>query len=62
MYRQLPKGELAVLPACGHNTYQYKPEDYVRIVLDFLRRHDKEGEEIPAKMIGMSCLAVKKPL
>lgn len=62
MYRQLPKGELAVLPACGHNTYQYRPEDYVRIVLDFLRRHDKEGEEMPAEMIGMSCLAVKKPL
>jgi len=62
MYRQLPKGELAVLPACGHNTYQYRPEDYVRIVLDFLERHEEEGGKKTVEMIGMSCLAVKKPL
>ena len=30
MYRGLPRGELAVLPACGHNTYQYRPREYVR--------------------------------
>jgi len=62
MYRQLSKGELAVLPGCGHNTYQYRPEDYVRIVLDFIHRHDEEGEEMTAEMIGTSCLAVKKPI
>ncbi len=62
MYRQLSKGELAVLPGCGHNTYQYRPEDYVRIVLDFLHRHDQEGGEMTVEMVGMSCLAVKKPI
>jgi len=62
MYRQLSRGELAVLPGCGHNTYQYRPEDYVRIVLDFLHRHAEEGGEMTVEMIGISCLAVKKPL
>jgi len=62
MYRQLSGGELAVLPGCGHNTYQYRPEDYVRIVLDFLRRHDEEGGEMTAEMVGISCLAVRKPI
>lgn len=62
MYRQLPRGELAVLPACGHNTYQYRPEDYVRNVLDFLRRHENRDEVVTPEMIGMSCLAVRKPL
>lgn len=62
MYRQLSKGELAVLPGCGHNTYQYRPEDYVRIVLDFLQRHEENDGGMTAEMVGMSCLAVKKPL
>ena len=61
MYRQFPRGELAVFPACGHNTYQYRPEDYVRIVLDFLRRHEEKDGGITPEMLGMSCLAVKKP-
>jgi pimeloyl-ACP methyl ester carboxylesterase len=39
-YRQLPKGELAVLPNCGHNTYEHRPKDYVRHVLQFYKRHD----------------------
>ncbi|MDP2647293.1 MAG: alpha/beta hydrolase [Desulfobacterales bacterium] len=39
MYRMLPKGELAVLPNCGHNTYEQQPEDYQRIILSFLARH-----------------------
>lgn len=39
-YRGLPRGELAVLPSCGHNTYEHQPEEYVRCVLNFLRRHD----------------------
>jgi len=39
-YLHLPEGELAVLPKCGHNTYEYKPKEYVRHVLGFLERHD----------------------
>jgi len=38
-YRHLPRGELAVLPSCGHNTYEQQPEEYVRCVLNFLKRH-----------------------
>ncbi len=38
-YRNLPEGELAVIPDCGHNTYEEKPEEYLMFVLDFLRRH-----------------------
>ena len=61
MYRGLPKGELAVLPACGHNTYQYRPREYVRIVLDFLDRHEeKTARSNESEMTEMSCLAVKK--
>jgi pimeloyl-ACP methyl ester carboxylesterase len=39
-YRHLPEGELAILPNCGHNTYEEQPEEYVRIILDFLKRHN----------------------
>ena len=39
LYRHLPKGELAILPNCGHNTYEEQPEAYIRIIADFLRRH-----------------------
>lgn len=58
MYRSLPKGELSVLPKCGHNTYQYRPDDYVRIALDFFARHEADRETMP-EMVGMSCLAVR---
>jgi pimeloyl-ACP methyl ester carboxylesterase len=37
-YRGLPKGELAVLPKCGHNTYEYVPDEYVRQVFNFIIR------------------------
>ena len=37
-YRHLPFGELAVLPDCGHNTYEERPEEYVREVLEFFKR------------------------
>lgn len=37
MYRALPKGELAVMPNCGHNTY-LQTEEYQRHVLNFLGR------------------------
>jgi pimeloyl-ACP methyl ester carboxylesterase len=38
-YRHLPQGELAILPRCGHNTYEEQPEEYIRLVLNFLKRH-----------------------
>ncbi len=43
-YRNLPKGELAVLPNCGHNTYEEKPEQYLSHIVDFLARH-RFGDE-----------------
>jgi pimeloyl-ACP methyl ester carboxylesterase len=39
LYRHLPEGELAILPNCGHNTYEEQPREYIRLVLDFLKRH-----------------------
>lgn len=53
-YRHLPRGELAVFPRCGHNTYEQRPEEYIRTVLDFLRR-SREG--VAADRINMTCLA-----
>lgn len=38
-YRNLSRGELAVLPRCGHNTYEHEPEEYIRNVLKFYRRN-----------------------
>ena len=38
-YRSMSQGELAVLPKCGHNTYEHYPEEYVRLVLQFLKRN-----------------------
>ena len=38
-YRRLPAGELAVLPKCGHNTYELKPREYVRQILEFFTRN-----------------------
>jgi pimeloyl-ACP methyl ester carboxylesterase len=40
LYRHLPKGELAILPNCGHNTYEEQPEEYTRIILNFLKRRN----------------------
>jgi pimeloyl-ACP methyl ester carboxylesterase len=37
-YLHLPEGELAVMPKCGHNTYEYRPKEYVGHVLGFLER------------------------
>jgi pimeloyl-ACP methyl ester carboxylesterase len=54
-YRGLVRGELAVFPKCGHNTYEQRPEDYARTVLDFLRR-GSEGEDRTDRP-SMSCLA-----
>ena len=38
-YRHLSRGELAVLPNCGHNTYEHQPKEYICCVLNFLERH-----------------------
>ena len=54
-YRALPRGELAVFPRCGHNTYEQRPDDYVRTILDFLARV-KKGEN-KADKPSVSCLA-----
>jgi len=54
-YRALPKGELAVFPRCGHNTYEQRPDDYVRTVLDFLGRVQKGDNQ--ADRPSVSCLA-----
>jgi pimeloyl-ACP methyl ester carboxylesterase len=42
-YRHLPKGELAVLPNCGHNTYDEEPEAYVSHIVNFLDRQRGDG-------------------
>ena len=39
-YRHLPKGELAILPNCAHNTYEDQAEEYIRCVSNFLKRHN----------------------
>jgi len=54
-YRHLPKGELAVFPKCGHNTYDQRPDDYINTVLGFLRR-TKEGKRTDVRP-SVSCLA-----
>ena len=54
-FRGLPKGELAVFPKCGHNTYEQRPEDYARTVLDFIAR-SRGGEDSRVRP-GMTCLA-----
>jgi pimeloyl-ACP methyl ester carboxylesterase len=38
-YRSLPQGALAVMPNCGHNTYDEQPEEYVSHVVNFLAQH-----------------------
>jgi len=53
-YRHLTKGELAVFPKCGHNTYEQRPEDYINTVLGFMKRiRNGQLEKKPA----VSCLA-----
>ena len=54
-YRALPKGELAVFPKCGHNTYEQRPEDYIKTVLDFIRRSTGKAES--KVQPAMTCLA-----
>ena len=54
-YRHLSKGELAVFPKCGHNTYEQRPEDYIRTVLDFIIRSTNSGS--PKVLSATTCLA-----
>jgi pimeloyl-ACP methyl ester carboxylesterase len=54
-YRHLARGELAVFPKCGHNTYEQRPEDYSRTILDFIRRNT--GREESKVQPAMTCLA-----
>ncbi len=54
-YRGLPRGELVVFPRCGHNTYEQRPEDYVRTIRDFLNRVRKGYDQ--ADKPSVSCLA-----
>jgi pimeloyl-ACP methyl ester carboxylesterase len=56
MYRRLSRGELAVLPRCGHNTYDHQPDEYVRHVLTFLNR-TSSGEGTVQPDFSMTCLA-----
>jgi pimeloyl-ACP methyl ester carboxylesterase len=54
-YRHLTKGELAVFPKCGHNTYEQRPEQYLKTVMDFIRRSAR-GEQANMSQ-SMTCLA-----
>ncbi|MCF8033859.1 MAG: alpha/beta hydrolase [Desulfarculaceae bacterium] len=54
MYRGLPLGELAVIPSCGHNSYDNRPTEYLRILLGFLRRHE-QGEGLPDNYSFSTC-------
>jgi pimeloyl-ACP methyl ester carboxylesterase len=45
MYRGLPKGQLAVLPSCGHNTYEHQPEEYCHFLVRFLNQVTAEEED-----------------
>lgn len=54
-YRHLKKGELAVLPRCGHNTYEQKPREYISIVSDFLWRN-REAADDQAQLMA-TCVA-----
>jgi pimeloyl-ACP methyl ester carboxylesterase len=54
-YRHLSTGELAVFPKCGHNTYEQRPDDYTRTILNFILRNT-EGEDSKVRP-AMTCLA-----
>jgi pimeloyl-ACP methyl ester carboxylesterase len=55
LYRGLLKGELAVIPRCGHNTYE-QYEAYSRHVLNFLNRFT-EGANAQSTDFSMTCIA-----
>jgi pimeloyl-ACP methyl ester carboxylesterase len=39
MHRQMPGSEFARVAGAGHSVYFEKPEDYNRLVLEFLGKH-----------------------
>lgn len=53
-YKSLILGELLVLPDCGHNTYEERPEDYIRAILDFQRRLNSP---LPRRRPRITCAA-----
>lgn len=58
-YRHLPEGELAVLPMCGHNTYEHQPGEYVHVILGFLKRHlTKTPQKDENEKFNGGCLAI----
>lgn len=59
-YRHLPNGELAVIPRCGHNTYEQKPDEYVRHIMSFLNRVTSETDKMQVDF-SMTCLAPSPP-
>lgn len=40
LYRGLPNAELAIIPGCGHNSYEHKPQEYLRLVANFLHQQE----------------------
>lgn len=40
-YRCLEKGQLAVLPGCGHNTYENQPQEYLKSLFNFWEKYEK---------------------
>ena len=55
LYRHLSRGEVAVFPKCGHNTYEQRPDDYTRTILDFIMRNIEGGDSRVRP--AMTCLA-----
>ena len=53
-YKHLMLGELMVLPDCGHNTYEERPEEYVRAILEFYKRQKSPA---PRRRPHVSCAA-----
>jgi pimeloyl-ACP methyl ester carboxylesterase len=43
MYRALARGQLAVMAKCGHNTYEQRPAEYLRLMTEF---HQRLGAEV----------------
>jgi pimeloyl-ACP methyl ester carboxylesterase len=56
-YRHLPKGELAVFPRCGHNTYDQRSEEYAKAVVDFIARSSTAPGRQEGQSPAMTCLA-----
>jgi hypothetical protein len=43
-----------VLPNCGHNTYEERPQEYVHAILDFMTRQKSPS---PRQRARISCAA-----